>query len=85
MRGKFLVVLEGHGRVRHLETANPAKSKRLEPNLDILTESPCLRCGLFMKDTTCTYVKGCSKIDEFQRLAAVHCTLCKPQDLSSAA
>ncbi|RLC11078.1 MAG: hypothetical protein DRH43_04965 [Deltaproteobacteria bacterium] len=59
------------------------KRKRPEPDLDILKESPCLHCELFVPDTPCPYVKECSKIDRFQRLAAVHCTLYKPHDVFS--
>ena len=72
-------------RIRNRKVLRPANRRRAEPNLESLKESPCLRCELFVRDTECPYVKGCSKIDEFQQLAAVHCTLYKPQDVFSVA
>lgn len=77
----FFVILGGQSRLPNQKVVKLAKEQRVEPNLDILKESPCLRCGLFVSRTVCSYVKGCGKIDEFQRLAAVHCTLYKPHDV----
>jgi hypothetical protein len=83
MRRDFFVILgeEGHKATPKAFTS-PNRHKG-EPNLEILKESPCVRCELFAEESSCPYVKGCSKINEFQRLAAVHCTLCKPQDIRS--
>ena len=53
------------------------------PDLDILKKSPCLQCQLYVENTMCLYVQRCSKIDAFQRLAAVHCTLYKDHDVFS--
>jgi hypothetical protein len=54
-----------------------------DPNTEILKESPCLQCELFSSGVACPYVKDCGKIDEFQRVAAVHCTLYKSLDIRS--
>jgi hypothetical protein len=82
---KFFVILGGQSQERKIKVARPAKRQRAGPNLDILKKSPCLGCELFIRDTACPYVRGCSKIDEFQRLAAAHCTLCKSEDMLSVA
>ncbi len=82
---KFFVILGKQSQERNIKVAVPPNRHWAEPNLDILKKSPCLGCELFIIDTACPYVRGCSKIDEFQRLAAVHCTLCKPQDIRSVA
>jgi predicted GNAT family N-acyltransferase len=83
MRHNFFVILGQEGRKENRKVFKPANRHKREPDLEILKESPCLRCELFVEETSCPYVRGCSKIDEFQRLAAVHCTLCKPQDIRS--
>ncbi len=86
MRRRLFVILGGkESRDRNRHVSKSAKGQRAEPNLDILKESPCLRCELFVRDTACPHVKSCSKIDEFQGIAAVHCTLFKPHDTFSVA
>jgi hypothetical protein len=85
MKRDFFVIWGRTSRIRNRKVLRPAKGQRAEPNLESLKESPCLRCELFVRDTMCPYVKGCGKIDAFQQLAAVHCTLYKPQDLFSIA
>ena len=85
MKRDFFIILGGEGQKRRQRALKPANSRRPEPNLEILKESPCLRCKLFVKKASCPYVKGCSKIDEFQRIASTHCTLCKPYDMLSIA
>jgi hypothetical protein len=85
MKRNLFVIWGRASRIRNRKVLRPAKRQRPELNLDSLKESPCLRCGLFVRDTVCPYVKGCSKIDEFQQLAAVHCTLYKPRDVFSVA
>ena len=54
-----------------------------EPNLDVLKRSPCLDCELHAESAVCPHVGRCGKIDQFQRVAAVHCTLFKDQDIHS--
>ncbi len=85
MKRDFFVIWSRTSRIRNRKILRSAKGQRVEPNLESLKESPCLRCGLFVRDTVCPYVKGCGKIDAFQQLAAVHRTLYKPQDLFSIA
>jgi hypothetical protein len=81
MRADLFLILGGQNQGPNRSAGTPAKGKVAEPNLDVLKESPCVRCGLFVKGTICPYVRGCSKIDQFQRLAAIHCTLYKPHDV----
>ena len=83
MTNKFLVILGTQGKKTGRKSVKPVRRSKDEPNLDILNKSPCLQCELYAKNTICSYVKGCSKIDEFQRVAAVHCTLYKDQDIFS--
>jgi hypothetical protein len=83
MRNKFVVIFGTRGREMARKSARPVRAKRDEPNLDVLKQSPCLQCELYATNTICPHAKGCSKIDEFQRVAAVHCTLYKDQDLFS--
>jgi hypothetical protein len=85
MRRNFFVILGDEARKETRKALKPVNRRDGEPNLEILKESPCLRCALFAEDTPCPYVKGCSKIDEFQRVAASHCTLCKSEDILSIA
>jgi len=85
MKRDFFLIWGRASRIRNRRVVRPADRRQAELNLDSLKQSPCLRCELFVKDTVCPYVKGCSKIDEFQQLAAVHCTLYKPQDVFSIA
>ncbi len=86
MKRDFFVIWGEESPRRHREPlASPRYKQRAEPNLEVLKESPCLRCELFVRDAPCPYVPRCSKIDEFQRIAAVHCTLYKPYDVFSIA
>ena len=83
MKNKFLVIFGAQGKETGRKSVRPVRGSRDEPNLDILDRSPCLRCELYVENTICQYVKECRKIDEFQRVAAVHCTLYKDQDVFS--
>ena len=83
MRNRFFVISAARSKESSLKSIKPVKRNRAEPNLDVLKKSPCLECELYVKDTVCPYVKGCSKIDEFQQVAAVHCTLFKDHDVFS--
>jgi len=85
MKRKLFIISGGQSGKRDKNVSKPRNKQRAEPNLQILKESPCLRCDLYIEDTRCSYVPGCSKIDEFQRVASVHCTLYKPHDVSSIA
>ena len=80
MRRSFFVISGEESRKKNRKVLEPADRTRVELNLEVLRESPCLRCDLFVSDSRCRYVRRCSKIDEFQRVAAVHCTLFKPHD-----
>ena len=79
MRNKLFVILGARGKETGREIIRPVRQNRDEPNLDILNESPCLQCQLYIENTACMYVKACSKIEEFQGVAAVHRTLYKDQ------
>jgi len=81
MRNKLFVIFGGQAGDRARRSVGPIGRSRAEPNLDLLNESPCLQCDLYIENTICPYVMACSKIDEFQRVAAVHCTLYKDNDL----
>ena len=83
MKNKFFVIFGAQAKQTGRKSVRPVRRSRDEPNLDVLKQSPCLRCELYVENTICQYVKGCSKIDEFQRVAAVHCTLYKDQDVFS--
>ena len=83
MRNKLFVIFGTQGKERGRKSVRPVRRNRDEPNLDVLKQSPCRQCGLYVENTICPYVNGCSKIDEFQRVAAVHCTLYKDQDMFS--
>jgi hypothetical protein len=83
MKNEFFVIFGGQAKERGRKSIRPVRLNRAEPNLDILKKSPCLRCELYVENTICPYVKGCSKIDEFRRVAAVHCTLYKDQEVFS--
>jgi len=85
MKRDFFLIWGRASRPRNRKGVRPANRRQAELNLDGLKQSPCLRCELFVRDRVCPYVKQCSKIDEFQHLAAVHCTLYKPQDEFSIA
>lgn len=85
MKQDFFLIWGRASRIRNRKVVRPANRRQAEVSLDSLKQSPCLRCELFVRDTVCPYVKGCSKIDEFQHLASVHCTLYKPQDVFSIA
>jgi hypothetical protein len=79
----FFVILGNQRRRKHPEGFPPPAAPAGEPDPEILKESPCVHCELFVKETSCPHVKRCSKIDEFQRVASVCSTLCKPQDIGS--
>jgi hypothetical protein len=83
MRNNLFVIFGTPGEERGRKSVRPVRRNRDEPNLDVLKESPCRQCGVYVENTICAYVKGCSKIDEFQRVAAVHCTLYKDQNVFS--
>lgn len=85
MKDKLFVIWGRRSPERDPNVVRSTMRQRAEPNLDILKKSPCLHCELFTGGIACPYVKGCSKIDEFQRVAAVHCTLSKYQDVRSMA
>lgn len=85
MKDKLFVIWGRRSPERDPKVVGSTMKQRAEPNLDILKNSPCLHCGLFTSGVVCPYVKGCSKIDEFQRVAAVHCSLSKYQDVCSVA
>jgi len=85
MRRDFFLIVGREGRKKRRNIATPVTRQEVEPNLDLLKESPCLSCELFVEDKSCPHWKGCSKIDEFQRVAASHRTLCKSQDILSIA
>jgi hypothetical protein len=81
MRNRLFVIFGA--RERGQDVVRPLTRDRSDPNLDILKESPCLQCQLYVENTMCLYVQRCSKIDEFQRVAASHCTLYKDYDAFS--
>lgn len=83
MRNKLFVIVGGQGTERGRKSVRPVRRTKDEPNLDILKESPCIRCDLYIESTICPYVRGCGRIDEFQEVAAVHCTLYKDHDVFS--
>jgi len=83
MRNKFFVIFGTQGKEMGRKNVRPVRRNREQPNLDILKQSPCRQCERYVENTICSYVNGCSKIDEFQRVAAVHCTLYKDQDVFS--
>ena len=83
MRNRFFVISAAQSKASSRKSIKPVRRNRAEPNLDVLKKSPCLKCELYVADTACPYVKGCSKIDEFQQVAAVHCTLYKDHDVFS--
>lgn len=83
MRNKLFVILGAQDQEKGRKISRPLRRNRDEPNLDILKESPCLGCQLYVENTACLYVNACSKIDEFQQVAAVHCTLYKDHDVFS--
>ena len=83
MKNRLFVISSARSREGCRKIIKPVKRNRAEPNLDVLKKSPCLECELYVADTACPYVKGCGKIDEFQQVAAVHCTLFKDHDVFS--
>ncbi|MDY6953995.1 MAG: hypothetical protein SWE60_21025 [Thermodesulfobacteriota bacterium] len=85
MRRDFFLIVGHEGRKKRQRAAKPATRKEVELNLDILNESPCVRCELFVENKSCPHRKGCSKIEEFQGVAASHRTLSKFQDIWSIA
>ena len=83
MKNKFLVISGTQGKERGQKSVRPVRQLQDEPDLVILKQSPCLRCELYEENTLCPCAKRCAKIDEFQRVASVHCTLYKDQDVFS--
>jgi len=83
MKDRFFVIWGGQSRKRNAEVVRPQVVRKREPDTDLLKRSPCLHCELFVHGTICSYVQECSKIDEYQRVAAAHCTLFKSQDIRS--
>lgn len=85
MKNRFVVIYGTRPDRPAQDRLQPFKRRtREEPNIEVLNESPCLKCEMYVEDTTCHHARqGCSKIDEFQRVAAVHCTLFKDQDIFS--
>ena len=83
MRDNLFLIWGGRSEKRGTNVAQPSVEQRPELNLEILKKSPCLHCELFARGAACSYVKKCSKIDEFQRMAAAHCTLHKSYDIRS--
>jgi hypothetical protein len=83
MRKRFFVIWGGQKQKRNAKIARPSVARGNELNTEILKKSPCLHCELFVSGNVCPYANGCSKIDEFQRVASAHCTLHKPQDIRS--
>ncbi|NVL90172.1 MAG: hypothetical protein HWN69_04135 [Desulfobacterales bacterium] len=85
MKNKLFIIYGAQSKENDRKGIRPVgRLNREEPNLDILKESPCLQCNLYVENTTCPYAKkGCGKIHEFQEVAAVHCTLYKDQDVFS--
>ena len=83
MENKLFVIFGTKRKETSRKISRPLRRNRNEPNLDILNESPCLRCQLYIENTACMYVKACSKIEEFQGVAAVHRTLYKDHDVFS--
>jgi hypothetical protein len=79
MENKLFVIFGTKRKETGRKIVRPVRQNRDEPNLDILNESPCLECQLYIENTACMYVKACSKIEEFQGVAAVHRTLYKDQ------
>ena len=68
---------------RRSRASRAGRRLKNEPNLDVLKRSPCLDCDLYSENAVCPHVSQCGKIDEFQRVATVHCTLFKDQDIHS--
>jgi hypothetical protein len=83
MSDRFFVIFGTQSKAGDRKSVRPVRSRRDEPDLGILRQSPCLQCELYLEKTLCPFVKACSKIDEFQRVAAVHCTLYKDRDVFS--
>ncbi len=81
MKNNLFVIFGGQADNRARRSVMPIGRSGVVPNIDLLNESPCLQCDLYIKNAICPYVKACSKIDEFQRVAAVHCTLYKDRDI----
>ena len=80
---KLFVIFGTQNRKRGQLNSRPVKGRNSEPNVDVLKRSPCLDCELYLQEAMCPHVSRCSKIDEFQTVAAAHCTLFKDQDVFS--
>jgi hypothetical protein len=83
VKNDLFVILGGQAERKNRRTGGAMGRTGNGPDLDILKKSPCLQCPLYIENTMCLYVHSCSKIDAFQRVAAVHCTLYKDQDVFS--
>lgn len=83
MSDRFFVILGTQSKAGGRKSVRPVRSPINDPNIGLLKQSPCLQCELYVEKTLCPYVNACSKIDEFQRVAAVHCTLYKDHDVFS--
>ena len=83
MRDRFFLIWGGQSQGRNSKVIKPPVGRGSEPDTDLLKKSPCLQCELFARGTVCPYVQECSKIAEYQRVAAAHCTLFKSQDIRS--
>ena len=85
MKRDFFLIVGQAGQKRKPKAAKSMARQDVELDLEILKESPCLHCELFVADQSCPHRKVCRKIDEFQRVAASNRTLCKSQDIWSIA
>ena len=83
MKNRFFVIWGGRNQKRNSKVVGPSVAPGNELDTEILKKSPCLHCELFVSGNVCPYANGCSKIDEFQRVASAHCTLHKSQDIRS--
>jgi hypothetical protein len=83
MRNKLFVIFGGQAERKSRGARGAMGRTGNSPDLDILKKSPCLQCQLYVENTMCVYVQRCSRIDAFQRVAAVHCTLYKDHDVFS--
>ncbi|MBW2265487.1 MAG: hypothetical protein JRD47_03280 [Deltaproteobacteria bacterium] len=83
MNNKLFVIWGGLSEDRPTITIRTPGNQQHEPDLSILNKSPCLCCDLFARGKICPYAGECSKLDEFQQMAAAHRTLYKPLDIRS--
>jgi hypothetical protein len=84
VRERLFVILGGQNRKKKKDPSRPLFLSNGEcPDTEKLNKSPCLSCDLFERGLICPYVDECSRIDEFQKIAATHCTLAKYRDFRS--